>query len=345
MRRYTRCKKNKSHRRKLHKLQKLRKSYKSHKSRKRNRGGGYADGPAFVAPGYLIHQPYGGPGKDCTGDPLSTSRSGYIFSNPVSGSGLPGLRGGRRYRGGMAYPSMATIEEPLISVTAPAGGTAPTGETAPTTTTTTTNGTTMSMPGVSQAPEQVQQTQKGGRYGFFPVHLNEVNGQGLGEFGRIPCERGTMNPLNANPNSIQSMTTAPDMPPYHAAFRGGRRSRRRRRTKGGAGAELSSAFPVVNVGAADSMRYYAPTAGYDNKFMTFQAPSPVPGLTIQTPYDARSFNQACLKTGGRRRGGGPVALNAGPFGDVTIGGLGNRNDFDGTMKGLPVKFGGRRRRN
>jgi hypothetical protein len=197
----------------------------------------------------------------------------------------------------------------------------------------------MSMPGVPQAP------QKGGRYGFFPVHLNEVNGQGLGEFGRIPCERGTMNPLNANPNNIQAMTTAPDMPPYHAAFRGGRRSRRRRRTKGGAGAELSSAFPLVNVGAADSMRYYAPTAGYKNDFMTFQAPSPVPGLTIQTPYDARSFNQACLKTGGARRGGGgPVALNAGSFGDVTLDELGNRSDFDGTSRLLPTKFGGRRRR-
>jgi len=317
------------------------------KSHKRNRGGGYADGPGFVAPGYLIHQAYGGPGKDCTGDPLSTGRPGYIFTNTAGG--LPGLRGGRskrRYRGGMAYPSMATMDESPIPVTAPAtvpatvpataGGTAtaaPTAAPATGGTTTGTTGTTMSMPGVAQ---------KGGRYGFFPVHLNEVNGQGLGEFGRIPCERGTMNPLNANPNSIQSMTTAPDMPPYHAAFRGGRR---RRRTKGGAGAELSSAFPVVNVGAADSMRYYAPTAGYKNDFMTFQAPSPVPGLTIQTPYNARSFNQACLKTGGsRRRGGGPVALNAGPFGDVKMNELGNCKDFDGTSRLLPTKFGGSRRR-
>jgi hypothetical protein len=97
------------------------------------------------------------------------------------------------------------------------------------------------------------------------------------------------------------------------------------------------------------MRYYAPTAGYRNDFMTFRAPSPVPGLTIQTPYDAKAFNQACIKTGGsrrsrkNRRGGGPVALNAGTFTPVTIDELWTRKDFDGSNKGLPVKFGGKRR--
>ena len=39
----------------------------------------------------------------------------------------------------------------------------------------------------------------------------------------------------------------------------------------------------------------------------------------------------------------PVALNAGTFTQVTMGELGTRRDFDGTNKGLPVKFGGNRR--
>ena len=92
------------------------------------------------------------------------------------------------------------------------------------------------------------------------------------------------------------------------------------------------------------------TAGYRNDFMTFPAPSAVPGLTIQTPYDAKAFNQACIKTGGsrksrkNRRGGAmPVALNAGTFTPVTINEVWTRKDFDGTNQGLPVKFGGKRR--
>ena len=124
----------------------------------------------------------------------------------------------------------------------------------------------------------------------------------------------------------------------------------------------SANFPVVRVGDADSMRYYAPTAGYRNDFMTFRAPSAVPGLTIQTPYDARAFNQACIKTGGKRkthrkhrkhsRGGAaghslgqtghPVAEDAGEFSKITLSEVQNRYDFDGSQQGLPCKFGGKR---
>jgi hypothetical protein len=81
--------------------------------------------------------------------------------------------------------------------------------------------------------------------------------------------------------------------------------------------------------------------------MTFQAPSPVPGLTIQTPYDAKAFNQACIKTGGsrknRRGGAAPVAFDAGKFTPVTMGEIWTRKDFDGSNNLLPVKFGGKRR--
>jgi hypothetical protein len=186
----------------------------------------------------------------------------------------------------------------------------------------------------------------GGRYGFFPGMgpLNPVNGVGTtpGPFGRIPCEVGTYNPLNPNPGDIQRLSTAPLTPPFVSGKLAG----------GGlpAGTSLAASsanFPVVRVGAVDSMRYYAPTAGYRNDFMTFQAPSPVPGLTIQTPYDAKAFNQACIKTGGsrkNRRGGAmPVALNAGTFTPVKMDEIWTRKDFDGSNNLLPVKFGGKRR--
>jgi hypothetical protein len=134
----------------------------------------------------------------------------------------------------------------------------------------------------------------------------------------------------------------------------------------------SANFPVVRVGDADSMRYYAPTAGYRNDFMTFRAPSAVPGLTLQTPYDARAFNQACIKTGGGKRSkrstrrksrshrkghkrggaaghsigqtGHPIAEDAGEFSKITIDQVQDRFDFDQSHQGLPVKFGGKRSR-
>ena len=355
----------------------------------RRKGAGYSDGPDWIdrAPGNLVHHPYTGPGKDCTGDPGSTGRPGYIFN--YSSKGLPGWGGGKRSRGGMAMPNVANVYPvtnpnlpPVSSSVTPkpgyfpdttgAGGTVaqPVGGTV-------TQPVVMSMPGVptpgdAQMPKMpiADMPQKGGRYGFFPAMgpLNPVNGVGTtpGPFGRIPCEAGTYNPLNPNPNDVQRLTTYPLTPPFvSSTFSGGRRTRRnrgskrnrrtrrnrrskrnkhRKRSKGGAipaGSNLSASaanFPVVRVGDFDSMRYYAPTAGYRNDFMTFRAPSAVPGLTIQTPYDAKAFNQACIKTGG-----GPVAFDAGKFSKVTMGELGNRFDFDGTMKGLPVKFGGKRK--
>jgi len=82
---------------------------------------------------------------------------------------------------------------------------------------------------------------------------------------------------------------------------------------------------------------------------------------LNTPYDARTFNQACIKTGGSRkrrdkrrdkrrkshrtRGGAPVAFDAGHFSPLTkVSEVESRYDFDGTRKGLPVKFGGSRKR-
>jgi len=149
---------------------------------------------------------------------------------------------------------------------------------------------------------------------------------------------------NAAPLSLNGVGTSPMpfMPLRCNQFRGGRRTRRTRRTRGGAltGSEVSSAFPVVHVGAADSMRYYAPNAGYRNDFTTFSGQSAVPGFTVQTPYNAGAFNQACLKGGSRRsRRRGGAALVGAP---LVYGPITTKSDFDG--RGLPVKYGGTRRK-
>ena len=358
------------------------------RTKRKSNGGGWSDLPKgsfneiAVNPGNQIHFPFTGPGKDCTGNPHSI-RPGYIAD--YSAKGLPGFSGGKRRnknrksRGGAAMPTPASthfsssLPGPVTNPNLPpvSGGVTPKPDDFPNTTGTA--GTVaqpqvvMSMPGVpingqplmpkmpiaelskSADAGNLAPPQKGGRYGFFPGMgpLNPINGVGTtpGPFGRIPCETGSYNPLNPNPNDIQRLSTAPLTPPYVS----GRLSGGAAPTNVGSSGYSSANFPTIQVGQADSMRYYAPTAGYRNDFMTFRAPSPVPGLTIQTPYDAKAFNQACIKTGGsrknkNRRGGAlPVGMDAGKFTPVTINEVWTRKDFDGTNQGLPVKFGGKRR--
>ena len=185
----------------------------------------------------------------------------------------------------------------------------------------------------------VPSQQKGGRYGAFLAPLTE-SGIGASSYGgiqRIGCESSstTANRLNGLP--------------LRGGMRGGA-------ALGGAPVQglgsgyASSNFPLVTVGAADSMRYNAPTAGYANRMEAYPAGGAVGGLTMQLPYAAGSFNQSCIKTGGsyrkkNKRGGAlPIALNAGTFSRVSMGEIGGRFDFDGTKGGLPVKFGGTRSR-
>ena len=75
------------------------------------------------------------------------------------------------------------------------------------------------------------------------------------------------------------------------------------RCEGGAPNSLNQrggAFPAVQVGAADMMRYEAPTAGYSNQMIPFPSGGAIPGMMTQLPYQARSMNSACLTTGGKR---------------------------------------------
>jgi hypothetical protein len=54
------------------------------------------------------------------------------------------------------------------------------------------------------------------------------------------------------------------------------------------------------VGGIDSAFYAAPTAGYTNVPSSWVGTTGAPSL-LQTPYDARTMNPACLKTGGGKR--------------------------------------------
>lgn len=51
---------------------------------------------------------------------------------------------------------------------------------------------------------------------------------------------------------------------------------------------------------SSSLAYYAPTAGYGNTPSGWVGSAGAP-VMVQTPYDARAMNQACLKTGGGKR--------------------------------------------
>ena len=178
----------------------------------------------------------------------------------------------------------------------------------------------VSAPGVPPATATAVPAQKGGRYEVSPGFYNSaaIGASSYAPISHIPCEA--------------SRTAVPT--------RGG--SRRHRKTRGG-----------VNMGEVGSMAYNAPTAGYRNDFQAFPSGGAVPGLTLQVPYDARSSNPACGTTGGSRRrhskrrvrfNGGSLADNAAPVTVLSLDQVQTRGAFDGSSKGLPVKFGGSRRK-
>ncbi len=112
--------------------------------------------------------------------------------------------------------------------------------------------------------------QSGGRYGF---ELGDTRGAALHQGGipqvvNLGCVANLQNPLN----------------PTHTGTN-----------------------PVIQRGgyaplgqAAVSEAYVAPTAGYDNKPSTWTDSVGAP-VQLQIPYEARTMNPACLKTGGSRR--------------------------------------------
>ena len=309
------------------------------KQQKSQRGGGWSEmlsAKTMINPGNPVHQPYPGPGKDCAGTPTRPGTLTDIGSLRVPG-GLPGVSS----MAGVNTPPVVAGPASIINTQyGPSwlfkggarkgkkqqkqqrkqqGGATQLGSGGTVVNTKTPMMTDMgdvqaSMKMSNPAPipmgpnpsgYPVFPKQSGGRYGFFPSDgpLNPVNGVGAtgpAPFYRIPCERGTfdaLNPMGKGPMA-QDYTTLPfpspipvppGLTPFRSSYMGGGRTRKRQ--QGG-----------VYVGQVDAMRYYAPTAGYDNLPLTPQVPNN-PGVLMQVGYPARHMNMACLKTsgGGRKR--------------------------------------------
>jgi len=170
--------------------------------------------------------------------------------------------------------------------------------------------------------------QAGGRYGMemapADLVLSPSNGVGMSagaQIGRIGCEVGTQDALNLNPGNIQTGSTLPSFAGvgnFTQLMKGGRRcsknnngptktagrrSRKNRKQQkqqkqqqqGGKKKSSRKQQGGVVVGQVDAMRYYAPTAGYENLPLMPQVPNN-PGILMQLGYPAGHFNPACMKT-------------------------------------------------
>jgi hypothetical protein len=241
---------------------------------RKQKAGGWTDNlKNMLYPGGPEHKMYSGPGYDCPGVPV---RPGHI-SGPGGPGGLPGLslRGGSRGMGALGAGAFTT-------------------------------GATQEL---KQMGGRRRKTQRGGRWQSAPElgPLNTLNGVGLASYApiqRVPCETGTHNALNPNPNNVQGLSTAvgnvpgwTPMGPGAPAMRGGAQKRQQKK-KGGSRKQRKQQRKQrggLFVGDVNNRAYYAPTAGYANLPMM----PPVhnnPGILMQTGYPARAFNQACMAT-------------------------------------------------
>ena len=147
----------------------------------------------------------------------------------------------------------------------------------------------MGMRGGRRGPKRRNYKQAGGRYGFggdMPVPIGAALSQGgYPEVVKIGCEANLQNPFNPT-------HTAPNPTPGAVS-------------SAGLGESIAKGFGQTGgyspLGqAAVSEAYVAPTAGYDNKPSTWTDSVGAP-VQLQIPYEARTMNPACLKTGGSRR--------------------------------------------
>jgi len=294
----------------------------SSKLRRNQKGGGYSEKlDLSIYPGQQVHQQYSGTGMDCAGSP---TRPGALDGIGRLNGGLPGVSqggGSQRGSGGIVVQNNGT---PMIQNGGTVLGVAVNQGEEP--------GSVRfhNIPGslpkdpagyTYQYMQEVQKAQTGGRYGFDPVNAASVYGSngvgyaGLAPIGRVACESGSYDALNAD-RALQMQTTnrmtyeppvpgfASFVPPF--SFKGGRRlpphkSRKQQKKKrnqrgGGTNQEnLANNPPQVFAGQIDSMKYNAPTAGYEWRPLS-PAVSNNPGVSDQGTYAARHFNGACLKT-------------------------------------------------
>jgi hypothetical protein len=131
--------------------------------------------------------------------------------------------------------------------------------------------------------------QRGGRYTFdlSPPAVNGVAPNAAAWWAgsyppvqRIACEGSTPNPLNPGPHTPSTQPTPVASSNLHLNPQSG----------GG------TSPGTVGVGNVDSMYYYAPTAGYDNKPSTWVDSVGAP-VQLQIPFAARELNPSCITTG------------------------------------------------
>jgi len=284
-----------------------------------------------IYPGQQIHQQYSGPGYDCAGVPTRPGTLTDTAMIPLRIAGLPGLQKGGGSCSLTPQDMMQQAQQlgsggPAILGTSVADGSRPGAYSA--------SLDSPALPVIRSYPmysqyaggrrRRTHKKQQGGRWGAFPElgNLNQQNGVGTigSPFLRQPCELGSYNPSLPNPGNVQQLSTAqgwvPGWTQYAPALRGGKRllkkkskmpmkimpSRmnvprnaptRRRRQQGGM--TNFQQYPQVQVGAADSMRIYSPTAGYGNYPMSPQVANN-PGVQMQLGYPAGHLNEACIKT-------------------------------------------------
>jgi len=317
---------------------KRRRTHRQRTLRRNQKGGGYSEKLDFtIYPGQQVHQQYTGVGMDCAGSP---TRPGALDGIGRLNGGLPGVSygGGKKRRGGGSQRGSGGIVvqnngTPVIQ-----------------------NGGTVLGVAVNQGEEPgsvrfhnipgalpkdpagytyqymqdaAKPQQSGGRYGFDPVNAastygaNGVGYAGLAPIGRVACESGSYDALNADKalqlQTTNRMTYQPPVPGFSSfvprfLMSGGsrkgpipphmrrRKSQKRQQKKklnqqgGGTNAEnLANNPPQVFAGQIDSMKYNAQTAGYSWRPLD-PAVQNNPGVSDQGTYAARHFNGACLKT-------------------------------------------------
>jgi hypothetical protein len=233
------------------------------------------------------------------GDCRAAQPSGYISS--FSPKGLPGLSGGRRVRGGRRGGGFNNDGTGNLA-----------------------NNSTL-------IDEELVANQSGGRYSFDlsdpqPGAAAPWAG-GIPPVQRIPCESAstTANSLNKHSGgafSFKNITrrfkrNLKGLKKYVPSLKNAKRyslkglkglkkfpmkgfkGLKRYSLKGLKGLKKFVGRGGANNLGGDNLAYYAPTAGYDNKPSTWLDSVGAP-VQLQIPYEAKSWNPACLKTGGRR---------------------------------------------
>ena len=143
------------------------------------------------------------------------------------------------------------------------------------------------LPGMNGGRRKRNRKQRGGRY-TFDLSQPSVDGVApnaatwwAGTYPpvqRIACEGSTPNPLNPGPHT-------PSTQPLPVAS-----------ANLGLNPQSGGGSNTVGVGDVDSMYYYGPTAGYDNKPSTWVDSVGAP-VQLQIPFAARQLNPSCLTTG------------------------------------------------